>query len=104
MEFQIKKTPSLIYFCNPSNPQGKCASEFYIRQLIKIVRKYNSVLVIDECYTDIYTKKVPVGGMQVCEELGEGLKNILIFHSLSKRSNVAGIRSGFVIGDEKDDM
>ena len=101
LEFQIKKTPSLIYFCNPSNPQGKCASEFYIRQLIKLVRKYNSVLVIDECYTDIYTKKVPVGGMQVCEELGEGLKNILIFHSLSKRSNVAGIRSGFVIGDEK---
>ena len=51
-------------------------------------------------YRHLYKKK-PVGGMQICDSTKIGLKNILIFHSLSKRSNVAGLRSGFVIGDEK---
>ncbi|MBV69022.1 MAG: succinyldiaminopimelate transaminase [Pelagibacterales bacterium] len=96
---KIKKKTSLVYFCNPSNPQGKCASASYLKSLINIVRRYKSILVLDECYTDIYTEKKPVGGMEVCQETGKTLKNILIFHSLSKRSNVAGLRSGFVVGD-----
>ena len=45
-------------------------------------------------------KKKPVGGIEVCQEAGKSLKNVLIFHSLSKRSNVAGLRSGFVVGDK----
>ena len=98
---KIKKTPSLIYFCNPSNPQGKCASANYLKELIDVVRRYKSILVLDECYTDIYTQKKPVGGIEVCQEAGKSLKNVLIFHSLSKRSNVAGLRSGFVVGDKK---
>ena len=101
VEKHIKENISLIYFCNPSNPQGKIASERYLKKLIFLVRKYNSILVLDECYTDIYTNKKPVGGMQICDSAKVGLKNILIFHSLSKRSNVAGIRSGFVIGDDQ---
>lgn len=101
IEFSLKKNPSLIYFCNPSNPQGKCASEEYLKKLVFIVRKYNSILALDECYTDIYTDKKPVGGIEVCEKSRKGLKNVLIFHSLSKRSNVAGLRSGFVVGDKK---
>ena len=76
LEKNNKKKPSLIYFCNPSNPQGKCASANYLKKLINLVRKYNSILVLDECYIDIYTKKKPVGGMQVCQETEKVLKNI----------------------------
>ncbi|MDC3024102.1 aminotransferase class I/II-fold pyridoxal phosphate-dependent enzyme [Alphaproteobacteria bacterium] len=100
LESKIKKKASLIYFCNPSNPQGKCASVNYLKKLMNLVRKYKSILVLDECYIDIYTKKKPIGGMQVCQETEKGLSNILIFHSLSKRSNVPGLRSGFVVGDQ----
>ena len=100
LENTIKKKVSLIYFCNPSNPQGKCASANYLKKLLNLARKYKSILVIDECYTDIYTEKKPVGGIQVCQEAGKCLSNVLIFHSLSKRSNVPGLRSGFVVGDQ----
>ena len=101
LEYHIRKKPSLIYFCNPSNPQGKCASENYLNNLIRLIRKYNSFLILDECYTDIYTKIKPVGGMEICQKTKAGLNNVCIFHSLSKRSNVAGLRSGFVVGDKK---
>ncbi len=100
LQNKIKNKTSLIYFCNPSNPQGKCAPSDYLKKLINLVRKNNSILVLDECYIDIYTGKKPVGGIQVCQENGKSLRNILIFHSLSKRSNLAGLRSGFVVGDK----
>ena len=100
LQKKIKNKTSLIYFCNPSNPQGKCASSDYLQKLISLVRKNNSILVLDECYIDIYTSKRPLGAIQVCQENGKSLKNILIFHSLSKRSNLAGLRSGFVVGDK----
>ena len=58
-------------------------------------------MILDECYTDIYTKIKPVGGMEICQKTKAGLNNVCIFHSLSKRSNVAGLRSGFVVGDKK---
>ena len=101
LEYNLKKEPALVYFCSPSNPQGKIASFLYIEKLIKIIRNYNSVLVMDECYIDIYYKEKPVGAIEVCEKLGNKLDNIVIFHSLSKRFNVAGLRSGFVIGDSR---
>ena len=101
LENNLKKGPALVYFCSPSNPQGKITDYLYIEHLIKIIRKYNSVLIVDECYIDIYYSKKPVGAIEVCEKLGNKLDNIVIFHSLSKRSNVAGLRSGFVIGDSK---
>ena len=101
LENNLKKGPSLVYFCSPSNPQGKIASYLYIESLIKIIRKHNSVLVVDECYIDIYYNQRPVGAVQVCEKLGNKLDNVVIFPSLSKRPNVAGLRSGFVIGDSK---
>ena len=100
LEKNLQEKDSLIYFCSPSNPQGKIASFDYIKKLIKLIRKYRAVLIIDECYSDIYYQEIPQGAIKVCEELGKGLKNILIFHSLSKRSNVAGMRSGFVVGDK----
>ena len=69
--------------------------------IARAIYRNPSILVLDECYTDIYTKKKPVGGMEVCQETEQNLQNVLIFHSLSKRSNVAGLRSGFVVGDKK---
>ena len=101
LKLLLKSSPSLVYFCSPSNPQGKIASYDYLEELIKIVRFYNSVLVVDECYIDIFYEKIPTGTLEVCYKTGKSLNNILIFHSLSKRSNVAGLRSGYLIGDKK---
>ena len=101
LKFLLKDNPSLVYFCSPSNPQGKITSYEYLAELINIVRFYNSVLIVDECYIDIFYNKVPVGTLEVCYKKGKSLSNILIFHSLSKRSNAAGLRSGFLIGDAK---
>lgn len=97
----LKNNPSIVYFCSPSNPQGKITPYDYLLELIKIVRFYNSVLIVDECYIDIFYDKVPTGMLEVCNNTGKSLSNILIFHSLSKRSNAAGLRSGYVIGDKK---
>lgn len=101
LKLLLKNNPSLVYFCSPSNPQGKIVSYEYLDELIKIVRFYNSVLIVDECYIDIFYEKVPIGTLEVCYRAGKSLSNILIFHSLSKRSNAAGLRSGFLIGDSK---
>ncbi len=90
---------ALVYFCSPSNPQGAAASLEYWKKIIRIVRKRNAVLIADECYSDIYTMEKPVGILEACITTGNSLSNILAFHSLSKRSNLAGIRSGFVVGD-----
>ena len=89
---------ALLYFCTPSNPQGAIADQAYLEGLVALSRQYNFTLVVDECYAEIYDDKPPVGTLQVCAESMD-LSGILVFHSLSKRSNVAGLRSGFVAGD-----
>ena len=91
----------LAYLCTPSNPEGSIANIKYLQKLIELARKYNFILAVDECYAEIYDKSPPPGILQVCQEMGDGLDNILSFHSLSKRSNVPGLRSGFVAGDSK---
>ena len=101
LEQQIEKKKSLVYFCSPSNPHGKNASHSYLKKLIEIIRKNDATLLVDECYIDIYTKNKPVGALKACLDSGKKLNNVLIFHTLSKRSNVAGLRSGFVIGDQE---
>jgi aspartate/methionine/tyrosine aminotransferase len=69
--------------------------------LIELARRFDFVLVMDECYAEIYTGEPPVGALEVCAAMGGDLSNILVFHSLSKRSNVPGLRSGFVAGDDE---
>ena len=101
LKLALKDNPSLVYFCSPSNPQGKIASFEYIYELIKIVRFYNSILIVDECYIDIFYDELPSGTLEVCYKAKKSLSNILIYHSLSKRSNAAGLRSGFLVGDSK---
>ena len=88
-----------VYLCTPSNPQGTVASLDYLRQLIGLARRHDFVLLVDECYADIYVDEPPVGVLEACASLGGDTEQVLAFHSTSKRSNVPGLRSGFVAGD-----
>lgn len=90
---------SLFYLCTPSNPQGTVASMDYLKRLIGLAREHHFTILFDECYSEIYLDTPPPGALEAAAGLGEGLSNILVFNSLSKRSSLAGMRSGFCIGD-----
>jgi aspartate/methionine/tyrosine aminotransferase len=90
---------ALFYLCSPANPQGACADLEYLKRLIGLARRHDFVLAIDECYSEIYDRVPPAGGLEACAALGGEMTNVLVFHSLSKRSNAAGLRVGFVAGD-----
>jgi len=85
-----------VYLCSPANPQGAVASRDYWKALIALAEKYDFRIFADECYSEIYRDTPPVGAMQVAEEMGASPERVVIFHSLSKRSNLPGLRSGFV--------
>jgi N-succinyldiaminopimelate aminotransferase len=94
----------LIYLSSPSNPHGKVIDRPTWRFLLDKADQYGFVLVSDECYSDLYTdeRNPPLGLLQVCaEEERNELHNCLVLHSLSKRSNVPGMRSGFIAGDAR---
>lgn len=88
-----------FYLCSPSNPQGRVASADYVRKALALARKHDFMLFFDECYSEIYSKEPPTGGLQVAAETPERFKNIVVFNSLSKRSNLPGLRSGLAAGD-----
>ncbi len=88
-----------FYLCSPSNPQGAVADLAYLKQAIALARAYDFVLVIDECYAEIYDQAPPPGGLEACAALGDDFSHVIVFHSLSKRSSAAGLRIGFVAGD-----
>lgn len=98
---ELLEATSCYYLCTPANPQGAIASLDYLKKAILLARKHNFTLLIDECYSEIYDTIKPPGGLEAAQELGEGFDNILVFNSLSKRSNLAGMRVGFCAGDEK---
>ena len=100
---EILDSSIIMYICSPSNPHGSIASLEYLKNAILLARKYNFILAIDECYSDIYrlNKPKPSGGLDAALSLGGDLSNIIIFNSLSKRSNASGMRAGFIVGDEK---
>ncbi len=87
------------WVCSPSNPQGRVASADYVRKALALARKHDFMLFFDECYSEIYSKEPPTGGLQVAAETPERFKNIGVFNSLSKRSNLPGLRSGLAAGD-----
>lgn len=90
----------LAYLCSPGNPQGAVATLDQLRDLIELARKHDFLLALDECYSEIWRGAPPPGGLEVCAALGGGMENVLVFHSLSKRSSAPGLRCGFVAGDE----
>lgn len=88
----------IAYLCSPSNPQGAIASYDYWADLIRLAEQYDFQIFADECYSEIYRDAAPVGALQVAADLGADPERVVIFHSLSKRSNLPGLRSGFIAG------
>lgn len=91
----------LAYLCSPANPQGAVADLELLKRTVLLARQYGFVLAVDECYSEIWDVVEPPGALQACAQLGGGLDNVVVFHSLSKRSSVPGLRSGFAAGDSK---
>ena len=88
-----------FYLCSPANPQGTVADAGYIKRALALARRYDFMLFFDECYSEIYNFEAPTGGLEAAATTPEQFKNIVVFNSLSKRSNLPGLRSGFVAGD-----
>ena len=91
----------MCFICNPSNPQGAIASREYIEHAVSLARLHNFTLVLDECYSELYDQSQPAGGLSVAQSMNGNFDSVVVMHSLSKRSNAAGLRSGFVAGDEE---
>lgn len=92
----------LLYLCSPGNPTGAVLSAQQLQQLIALAREYDFIIASDECYSEIYFDESdpPAGLLQACAAMGDSdYRNCVVFHSLSKRSNLPGLRSGFVAGD-----
>ncbi len=89
---------AVVYLCSPSNPQGAVASRDYWVELISLAEKYDFKIFADECYSELYREVPPTGVLEVARDLGADPERVLSFHSLSKRSNLPGLRSGFVVG------
>ena len=88
-----------VYMCSPSNPEGAAAGEAHWRGLFEFADEYGFTILADECYSEIYTHAPPTGALAVRHAMRGDFARLLAFHSLSKRSNLAGLRSGFVAGD-----
>lgn len=95
---EVLNRVAIAYICSPSNPQGAVATRDYWRDLIALAEHHDFQVFADECYSEIYRDVAPVGAMQVAAEIGADPERVVIFHSLSKRSNLPGLRSGFVAG------
>jgi aspartate/methionine/tyrosine aminotransferase len=93
---EILDRTTIAYLCSPSNPQGSVATREYWEELICLAEKHDFKIFADECYSEIYTGEAPVGAIEVAHAMGADPERLLIFHSLSKRSNLPGLRSGFV--------
>ncbi len=92
----------LLFICSPGNPTGAVTGIDQLQKLIALADQYDFVIAADECYSEIYfdEQQPPVGLLEACARLGRhDYRRCLIFHSLSKRSNLPGLRSGFVAGD-----
>jgi N-succinyldiaminopimelate aminotransferase len=92
----------LLYICSPANPSGSVMSESDFEIVLTLAEKYDFVIASDECYSELYDDEAnpPVGLLEVAAKMGSrDFKRCVVFHSLSKRSNCAGLRSGFVAGD-----
>ncbi|MEM9433658.1 MAG: aminotransferase class I/II-fold pyridoxal phosphate-dependent enzyme [Pseudomonadota bacterium] len=84
-----------VYICSPSNPQGVIASEAYWHDLLQLAETYDFRIFADECYSEIYRDTVPLGALTAARDAHADPERVVLFNSLSKRSNLAGLRSGF---------
>lgn len=94
----------LLILCSPGNPTGAVTSREVLQKLIVLADKFDFIIASDECYSELYfdESNPPVGLLQVCAEIGrDDFDRCIVFNSLSKRSNLPGLRSGFIAGDAK---
>jgi N-succinyldiaminopimelate aminotransferase len=92
----------LLFLCSPGNPSGSVIPRETLTKVIKLADKHDFVIASDECYSELYPNEAnaPEGLLQTCAAIGRNdFKRCIVFHSLSKRSNLPGLRSGFVAGD-----
>ncbi|MBU1215012.1 MAG: succinyldiaminopimelate transaminase [Gammaproteobacteria bacterium] len=101
LEDSVWQRTQLIYVCSPGNPNGRVMPLSEWQTLFEMSDRYGFVIAADECYSEIYFgNDCPLGALQAAQRLGRGdYRNLVVFSSLSKRSNVPGLRSGFVAGD-----
>lgn len=98
----IWKRCQLLFICTPGNPTGAVIGAEQMKKLIALADQFDFVIASDECYSELYfdEQRPPVGLLQACAEMGRNdFARCIVFHSLSKRSNLPGMRSGFVAGD-----
>ncbi len=98
----IWQRTQLVYVCSPGNPTGAVMPLAGWQRMFELADRYGFVIASDECYSEIYFDQPPLGALQAAQQLGRSdYRNLVVFSSLSKRSNVPGMRSGFVAGDAK---
>lgn len=88
-----------FYYASPANPQGVAADLATWQRVIALARRHRFLVVADECYSEIYRDTPPAGVLEAAHAMGEGFANVVGINSLSKRSNLAGLRVGFAAGD-----
>ncbi|MEO0521696.1 MAG: aminotransferase class I/II-fold pyridoxal phosphate-dependent enzyme [Pseudomonadota bacterium] len=87
-----------VYICSPANPQGAVADTAYWRELLTLAEQYDFPIVAADCSSAIYRDTPPPGALEIAAYIGADPERVVAFHSLSKRSNLPGLRSGFVAG------
>ncbi|MDX5359015.1 MAG: aminotransferase class I/II-fold pyridoxal phosphate-dependent enzyme [Rhodobacterales bacterium] len=92
---------AVAYICSPANPQGAVASREYLADLLDLAEQHDFTVFCDECYSEIWRDAPPPGLLEVAAAKGADPERVVVFNSLSKRSNVPGIRSGFVAAGPK---
>lgn len=99
---EVWQQTQILFICTPNNPTGATLSIGDMQKLIALADQYDFILASDECYSEIYLDEAhpPAGLLQACAQMGRNdYRRCVVFHSLSKRSNLPGLRSGFVAGD-----
>ena len=101
-EFTLSNT-TVMYLCSPTNPHGAIATEDYLKRALMLARKYDFLLVVDECYIDVWRDEMPSSILEIARKFSQNddkkLANLAVLNSLSKRSNAAGLRAGFLCAD-----
>jgi aspartate/methionine/tyrosine aminotransferase len=95
---EVLDRTAVVYICSPANPQGAVADAAYWENLLALAEKHAFRIFADECYSELYRDTAPVGALQTAHRIGADPERVVIFHSLSKRSNMPGLRSGFAAG------
>ncbi|OYU38350.1 MAG: aspartate aminotransferase [Pseudorhodobacter sp. PARRP1] len=98
---EILDRVTIAYICSPANPQGAVASAEYWKTLLALAEKHDFTIFADECYSEIWRNTAPTGILEVAQATVADPERVFTFHSLSKRSNLPGLRSGFVAGGAK---